>query len=175
MVGVIVRPHGNKGAVVVQVETDFGAERFQPGVRLWWRHDETPAEAAIVESREHDGRWIVRFEGVSSIDEAEALRGRELRIPGDALQPLGEGRFYVHDLVGCAVRTADGSEVGHVDRVDRLTGTPILVVTGRAGEVLVPLAAPICRRIDVAAKVIEIDPPEGLIELNAPARGGRGR
>ena len=50
------------------------------------------------------------------------------------------------------------------------TGTPLLVVDGRFGEVLVPLAETICRRIDVAAKVIEIDPPGGLVELNETKR-----
>ena len=170
VVGLIVRPHGNKGGVVVRSETDFGPDRFQPGARLWWRPGEAPAEVAIVDSREHAGRWIVRFEGVTTIDEAEALRGRELRIPAAALRPLDAHRFYVHDLVGCRVETVRGDVLGQVDRVELASGTPLLVVASRAGEVLVPLADPICRRIDVGAKVIAIDPPAGLIELNEPAR-----
>ena len=102
---------------------------------------------------------------MSSIDEAETLRGLELRIPEADLRALGPNAFYVHHLVGCEVRTIGGERVGVVDRVDLATGVPVLVVTGR-GEVLVPFVDAICRRVDPAARVIEIDPPEGLIALN---------
>jgi len=65
------------------------------------------------------------------------------------------------------VETTDGRLVGRVDRVDLATGTPILVVAGATSEVLVPLAEAICRRVDVPARLIVIDPPPGLLELNA--------
>jgi 16S rRNA processing protein RimM len=92
---------------------------------------------------------------------------------------LGDGAFYVHDLLGCRVETTTGTSVGDVARVDLGNGTPLLVVTGPGGqakgvqEVLVPLAESICRRVDVDAKVIVIDPPEGLLDLNAPERPGK--
>ena len=73
----------------------------------------------------------------------------------------------MHDLVDCDVVTATGQSIGRVTRVELGTGTPLLVVdAGKRGEVLVPMADTICRRIDVAGKRIEIDPPEGLIDLN---------
>jgi 16S rRNA processing protein RimM len=65
------------------------------------------------------------------------------------------------------VETTDGRVIGLVDRVELGTGTPILVVAGPASEVLVPLAEEICRRVDVPARLIVIDPPPGLLELNA--------
>ena len=87
------------------------------------------------------------------------------------------GQYYLHQLVGCAVETTGGDVIGRVERVDGGSGGSRLVVTGPRGEVLVPLAQGICRVIDVAEGRIEIDPPEGLLELNAPAprrrmRGG---
>ena len=170
VIGRIVRPHGNKGGVVVHPETDFGADRFQAGARVFWRRRDVQDQVVIADSRERDGRWVVRFEGVTTIDEAESLRDLELRIPEEHLRPLAAGRFYVHDLVGCRVETARGGVIGRVGRVELSTGTPLLVVDGRSGEVLVPLAETICRRIDVAAKVIEIDPPDGLVELNETKR-----
>ena len=165
-VGRIVRPHGNKGHVVVAGETDFGAERFRAGATVWRLRDGRPALVRIAESREHDGRWVIALEGVGSIDQAEALRNETLRVAVEALRPLGPQRYYVHDLAGCRVETGEGHEVGRVDRVELGTGTPVLVVMGRQGEVLVPFAEEICRRIDVPARLIVIDPPEGLIELN---------
>ena len=165
LVGRIVRPQGNRGEVVVAPETDFGSTRFAAGARFATRIDGRPRTLEVVQSREHQGRWVIGFSGVSSIDEAEALRGAELRIAPDAITPLPEGSFYVHDLIGCRVETPAGQTVGRVARVD-MAGTPLLVVGEEPDEVLVPLAEPICRRVDVQARVIVIDPPEGLIELN---------
>jgi 16S rRNA processing protein RimM len=73
----------------------------------------------------------------------------------------------VHDLVGCEVRTMSGERIGEVARVEMATGVPTLVVG--MDDVLIPFTEAICRRIDPAGRVIEIDPPEGLIELNRPA------
>jgi 16S rRNA processing protein RimM len=136
-------------------------------------------------SRSHDGRWVIGLEGVTSMNDAEALRGCELRVSGDTLHELDAGRFYVHDLAGCTVQLTSGDVIGRVERVDFNAGIPLLVVAGEtpetsgtagdsrdphADEILVPFTDAICRRIDVQARVIEIDPPEGLVELNRRKR-----
>ena len=167
-VGRIVRPHGHRGAVVVQPETDFGAERFAEGNELEWNRGGAIATVKISASREFQGRWVVRFEGVDTMNDAETLRGVELRIAPETVHALAPGAHYVHDLVGCEVGTVDGGSVGRVTRVDFGAGTPLLVVTRDDGaEVLVPLAEEICREIDPAAKRIVVDLPEGLLDLNA--------
>ena len=166
-VGRIVRPHGHKGGVVVEPETDFAAERFAPGAQVHWRRDEQMTAAAVAASRQFRGRWIVMFEGVLTMNDAEALRGLELRIPAEALRPLTPGFHYVHDLAGCRVVTPAGTEVGRVARVDLAGGTPLLAVVDDAGEeVLVPLAEAICREISPESKRIVVDLPEGLLDLN---------
>jgi 16S rRNA processing protein RimM len=165
-VGMIVRPHGIKGQVVIAPETDFGATRFEVGAALTGLVGDQMRTFVVVSSREHGGRWVVGFDGVTTMNDAEALRNVELRVEPEELRPLAEGRYYVHELAGCQVVTVAGAKVGRVDRVELGTGTPVLVIEGARGEVLVPLADAICRRVDVAAKVIEIDPPAGLIELN---------
>jgi 16S rRNA processing protein RimM len=165
-VGRIVRPHGNRGHVVVAPDTDFGRERFTPGAVLHVLRDGASAPLDVIAGREQDGRWIVGFAGITTIDAAETLRGQELRIPGDAVRPVGPGAYYVHDLIGCRVTTAAGEVVGTVERVQLDAGTPLLAVRSLKGEVLVPLAAAICREVDVSGKRIVIDAPEGLIDLN---------
>ncbi len=165
-VGRVVRPHGNRGNAVVVVETDFAAERFHPGAALWMRQGDGVVALTVSVSRERDGRWVVGFDGVTTIDAAEALRGVELRIPAAEIHALPPGAHYVHDLVGCHVETVDGRVVGVVGRVDRDTGTPVLVIDRAGSEVLVPLVDEICRRVDIGAKRITIEPPEGLLELN---------
>lgn len=170
MVGRIARPHGLRGQVAVNPETDFMEERFRPGAHLWMRTPRGQQELTIDTVRFQRERPIVGFEGFSSIDDVEPLAGLELRIPPEALQPLDPGHYYEHELVGCEVETVSGRPIGTVARVEGGTGGSRLVVDGDPEEILVPLALDICVEIDVAAKRIRIDPPEGLLELNVKTR-----
>jgi 16S rRNA processing protein RimM len=166
VVGRIARPHGIRGQVVVNLDTDFPHERFQPGAELFVKPSTVPERMVIATVRFHNERPIIGFEGVTDMNQAVALAGSELRVPVDRLAVLPSEMFYRHDLVGCAVDKADGSHVGEVTDVEgTLSGSRLVVATGR-GEVLVPLAAEICRSIDVAGKRIVIEPPEGLLDLN---------
>jgi 16S rRNA processing protein RimM len=165
-IGRIVRPRGNRGEVVIASSTDFGAERFQPGATVATTRQGKVETMTVTSGREHDGRWVVGFAGVTTISEAETLRGLELRIPADQLRPLEADTYYVHDLAGCRVETQAGQIVGTVRDVQLDTGVPLLLVTAADGEVLIPFSAEFCRRVDLAAKVIVLDPPEGLLELN---------
>jgi 16S rRNA processing protein RimM len=138
---------------------------------LYVRPVEQVESRTVTDSRADRDRWVVGFAGLETIDDAEAMRGLELRVPATDLKVLGPGAFYVHDLVGCLVRTVSGEDVGPVVSVDLATGVPVLTVAA-GGEVLVPFVDAICRRVDPVGRVIEIDPPNGLIDLNR-LRGGR--
>jgi len=85
------------------------------------------------------------------------------------VKPPEAGTLYDLDLVGCEVETGDGRPVGRVVGVQETGGTPLLVIAGSSGgeEVLIPLSASICRLIDTAGKRVVIDPPDGLLDLNA--------
>lgn len=167
-VGHIVRPQGNRGEVVVDPSTDFGAERFHAGAELHARGEVGSGvrTVRVTSSREHGGRWVLGFDGIASIDDAESLRGCELRIPAAQLKGLETGQHYVHDLVGCQVQAAGGEMLGPVVDVQLDTGLPLLVVRGRNAEILVPFTDAFCRRVDTTAKMIVVEIPEGLVELN---------
>jgi 16S rRNA processing protein RimM len=171
LVGKVVRPHGLRGLVVVELETDFADDRFAPGAVVWRKGaaGADPVALTVAESRSHGSRWLVGVEGVSSVEGAEALRGTELRIPADAQMVLGPHEYYLHDLIGCDVRTVDGAPVGQVAAVYTGTANALLGVTRDGAEVLVPLIASMCPEIDVAGKRIVVDPPEGLLDVNRPA------
>jgi 16S rRNA processing protein RimM len=191
VVGRIARPHGIRGQVVINLETDFPDERFQPGAEFFVQRAagragvvgdglqavlERPqgrslqqpgiGRLVIATVRFHNGRPVVGFEGVEDMNQARALAGIELRVPLDRLASLPPEMFYRHDLVGCSVETTNGLHVGEVTEVEGTLGGSRLVVATPRGDVLVPLAAEICRAIDVAGKRIVIEPPEGLLELN---------
>ena len=166
VVGRIARTHGNRGQVILNLETDFPEARFRPGAELFVTRGRGVDRLTLTSVRFHGGRPIVGVAGVESMDAAEALAGLELRVPVDQLASLPEGMFYRHDLVGCRVETRGGDPVGVVREVEGTLGGSRLVVAGEGGEVLIPLASEICTAIDPAAKRIVIDPPEGLLELN---------
>jgi 16S rRNA processing protein RimM len=170
VVGRIIRPQGRRGEVVVAPETDFAEARFAPGSALAIERDGAVGSLRVVESRFAGGRAVVLFEGVESIDDAEALRGHDLRIAAGDLHELPPGAYYVHDLAGCAVVVA-GAEVGRVERVEFGTGAPLLVVKTGRGEALIPFVAGICRAVDLARREIVVEPPEGLLDVNVPSRG----
>ena len=165
LVGRILRPHGNRGHVLVLPETDFIESRFAPGAIVMSQRAGIVTPMTITACRVHDGRPIVGINGVESINDAETLRGCELRVPADELPVLAPGQYWRHDLIGCVVQ-CEGRDVGRVIRVDD-AGTTLLVVADSSGqEVLVPLIDSICRRVDIAARAIEIAPMAGLLDLN---------
>ena len=176
VVGRIGRAHGLRGDVVVNPETDFPETRFEPGQVVYRRQQGAVEPLTVERLRMNRGHPIVGFAGFASMTEAEALAGAELRVPLSALEPLPANTFYVHDLVGCRVETVGGEAIGEVAQVSGEGRATHLVVNGAAGEMLIPLAAHICRDVDVARKVIVVDAPEGLLELNSrPPAGKRDR
>ncbi|HWN86418.1 MAG TPA: ribosome maturation factor RimM [Vicinamibacterales bacterium] len=166
LVGRVGRTHGIRGQVAVTPDTDFVAERFRRGAQVWIRHAEQTTALTIVEAKLEGRRPVLAFEGYDSIEAAETLAGAELRVPESSLQPLPEGTYYLHQLVGCRVETVDGATVGDVTRVDGGAAAAVLMVASAHGDVLVPLAQEICVGIDVGARLIRVRMPEGLLELN---------
>jgi 16S rRNA processing protein RimM len=166
VVGRVARPHGIRGQVFVNPETDFPEERFGIGATLFTMRGGRIEPLTVTAFRMQQGRPVIGLDGIDDVDAARELAGLELKIPRDALAELPEGTYYHHDLVGCVVQLPDGTSVGTVSEVEGDMGNTRLVVQASAGEVLIPLALDICTEIDTAAKRIVIAPPEGLIELN---------
>lgn len=164
LVGRVARAHGNRGQVIVNLETDFAEDRFKPGAVLFVGADATPR--GIRDVRFHHGRPIVSFEGIGTMDDAEALAGAELKVAASTLPPLPAGTYYRHDLVGCEVRDEANTSLGRVADVEGPIERSVLVIDGADGEVLIPLAADFCVRIDMTTREIVVRLPEGLLELN---------
>lgn len=170
MVGQIARAHGNRGQVIVHSETDFPEERYKPGSVVHVRRGGATESLTIETVRFHRGRPIIGLAGVDTMDAAEELAGSELRVELSALQPLPPGTFYHHDLIGCAVQTRDGRVIGRVSSVDGASVGSRLVVQSERGDILIPLVDGICVGVDVAARTIVVEPPEGLLEANITGR-----
>lgn len=170
VVGRIARTHGLRGQTIVNLETDFPEERFYPGAELFVARGGTTAPLRLTSVRFHQGRPIIAVAGIESIDAAGELVGLELRVPADRLVRLPAGTFYRHDLVGCLVETTAGQQLGIVTAVEGTASVTRLVVASGDEEILIPLASEICTVIDAEGKRIVVDPPAGLLELNARVR-----
>ena len=173
IVGRIARPHGIRGEVVIDLSTDFPDARFAEGATVFAEQQGSVRPMTVAAFRMHAGRPIVRFDAIATMNEAETLRGLELRVPESELGELPENVWYHHQLLGSRVRTTTGQDVGTVTAISGPTDRSILVIDGPAGQALVPLVAEFCR-VDVARRTIEIDPPEGLLEVNRRNGGNQG-
>lgn len=169
LVGTVRKPHGIRGELFVGAETDRPDVVFRAGrvLTLGDAHGRPTGETLTIErARPFKGGVLLKLEGHSGRDEViEALRGRPLLIPETEAAALQEDEVFFHDLVGLRV-VADGEPVGTVREVLELPASEMLVVRRPDGrEAMVPFVRELVRRVDVAAGVLEIAPPEGLLEL----------
>ena len=167
VVGRVVKAHGVTGEVVVDVRTDDPETRFAPGTSLRARaKGGAERQLTVVSARPHGGRLLVRLDGVADRDGADALRGALFLVDSEDLPPIEDpDEFYDHQLEGLRVRTTAGDEVGTVAEVLHTAAGELLSVRTEDREVLVPFVGAIVASVSLADQVIEIDPPEGLLEL----------
>ena len=165
VVGRIGPARGVRGDVFVEPWTDVPEERFAPGAVL--RTDPPEAGPLTVESSSTaGGKLVVRFADVVERAAVEALRGVRLVIAADSRPTLDDpDEFYDTDLVGLSAETVDGLELGTVGDVLHTAGATYLVVTADGRERLVPFAKAIVPTVDLAARRVVIDPPDGLLDL----------
>ena len=166
----ILRPRGLRGEIAAEILTDF-PERLPKLDEVWLAGGRNVPRRIRVQrcwlSTSRGGQAIFHFEGVDTVEAAESLRGMEIQVPIEERARLGDGSYYVSDLVGCEVWEAGASSaLGAVRDVEFPGGAPLLAIDTGQGEVLVPLAAEFCIQIDVKAKRIEVALPEGLRDLN---------
>jgi len=149
VVGRIVAAFGTKGEIRVMPETNFPEARFSTGVRLFVERE---AEAFAVEQvRWHKGQALLKLAGIDDRDRAEELHGRYLRVPGEDLASLDEGEYYLFQLVGLAVVSDMGEELGSITEVLQTGANDVYVVPTAKGELLLPATAEVVREVDLAA------------------------
>ena len=170
----IRRPQGRKGEVFADILTDY-PEKFSDRRHLWLLPESprpskssAPREVTLTNHWLHKGGIILHFSGFDSISDAGTLAGLIVAIPQTERVPLAEDEAYIGDLIGCDLYDAT-QLIGQIEDVDRTAGpVALLVVRGASGEILIPFAKSYLRKIDLAAKRVEMSLPEGLADLNAP-------
>lgn len=160
-IGRVVKPQGRHGEVAVESFSDQ-PQRF-PSLRTAYVPGPAGEARAVTVTScwPHKGRFVLKLQGVDSIDEAERYRGLELRIGEEELAPLPPGSYYHHQLRGLRAFDPQGAELGEVAEV--MTGAgeaPVLVVRGRRGELLIPLAETFVHDVDLMGGRLVATPPE---------------
>lgn len=165
VVGHLARPHGLRGELSVEVLTDF-PERFVPGLALVASgpRGERRRELVVSSVRGAGERLLLGFEGVDSRTEAEELRGLDVGVPAGREAPRPAGFVYHFDVEGCRAVDRAGRELGVVTGLAEVGGRSLLELRTPSGERDVPFVAPIVVSVDVAARVVVLDPPPGLLD-----------
>ena len=164
VVGRVAKAHGITGELVVDVRTDDPEARFVRGKTLRAKARGGAVGSYTVESvRAHGGRLLVRLAGIADRDAAEALRGTLFVVDSHELPPITDPEVaQQHPEL-----TIDGAEVGVVAEVlHTAAGELLSVTTSEGAEILVPFVAAIVPTVSLADGVIEIDPPDGLLNLD---------
>ena len=168
----LVRPQGRHGEILADLLTDF-PERFSNRRRLYLLASETDRATARKFTLErhwlHKGRVVLKFSGIDSISDAEALRNLLVAIPASERAPLNDDSVYIVDLIGCEVidLASPGRPIGNVTDLDPEAGL-LIVQAEKSGDVLIPFAKAYLVSIDPVAKRIEMRLPPGLLDINAP-------
>jgi 16S rRNA processing protein RimM len=171
----LMRSQGRHGEILAEIFTDF-PERFAERKRLFLIASETSptpiCEMTLERHWLHKGRVVLKFAGVDSINDTEALRGLLVAIPASERAPLTDDSIYISDLIGCevfdlAAASEEQQRVGEIIDVERDSAL-LVVKPARGGEVLIPFAKTYLANIDLASRRIEMRLPAGLLDINAP-------
>jgi len=124
----------------------------------------------IVITGQTKGSLTARVEGITTKEQADAMRGTTLTAPRDQLPNLPDDEFYHADLIGLAVLDTSGREIGTVKAILNNGADDLLEVHGGTltASVLVPFTKRVAPTVDLATGRIIIDPPEGLLPDAAP-------
>ncbi|ADD41875.1 ribosome maturation factor RimM [Stackebrandtia nassauensis] len=166
VVGRIVRSHGVRGDLIVEVRTDEPEQRFAGGSVL---HTDPPrfGPVTVERVRWYQERLLLTLEGVADRDAAEAMRGVALTVDSEDVEvPEDPDEFRDLDLVGLSVVEESGAEIGTVVRVEHAPAHDLLVVDRPgANQALIPFIQAMVPTVDVAGGRIVVTLPEGLLDL----------
>lgn len=168
-VALLGKPRGIRGELQANLLTDY-PERFDQRTKFFALHPDGRREPVELESHWFQGnRVVLKFAGYDTPEAAKDLTGCELAVAESECATLDADEFYDWQLEGCRVETAEGETLGTVRGLQRTSGVDLLVVEPaegkRRGDYLIPFARAICTEVDVAQKLIRVDPPEGLLEF----------
>jgi 16S rRNA processing protein RimM len=169
VVGRIIRPHGLRGEVTVEILSD-APDRFAPGAHLDAHTPDQPDQLGrprpltVAATRPQQGRLLVRFDGLDGRDAVESLRGHLLTIQPEAARPLEPGEYWPWQLTGLDVADATGTVRGTVEEVVPGAAHDLLQIRlAGGGTALLPCVAAVLT-VDLDARRVTVTGVAGLLD-----------
>jgi 16S rRNA processing protein RimM len=164
--GIIRKAHGVRGEASVEAWSDSPDRFIGLSAVTLVSPDETQTRDAAIESvRIHAGRALVKFAGVDAPEDVRTLQNWTVEVPLTEARALEADEYFLHDLVGLNLIDGSGTLRGNVIEIEETGGGVLLVVEGPRGKFDVPFAADICTKVDLDAKTIAVDLPDGIEDL----------
>ena len=163
--GKITKVHGLRGEVKLLPHSRT-LHSFKELSRIYIENksSDTPQEFNISSFKFHKNTAILKLEGIDTVDDAEQLRGQEVYVDDSELGELEEDEYYFFDLIGLEVYTDEGTYLGNVEEIMERAIQNILVIKNEGKEVLIPLAEPILKEINLEEGRILITPVKGMLD-----------
>ncbi len=159
--GQITGTHGVRGELRVQPWCDSPAQ-FATFKTLYW--DAAGTKKVKAKSRPHKQMALVKLEGIDTVEDAAALRGKMLYVSRRDIS-LAPGHYLVQDLIGLRVVDADtGEEYGRLTDVSQTGANAVYHMAAKQGEVLIPAIPEVIVAIDTKADILRLRPMKGLFD-----------
>jgi 16S rRNA processing protein RimM len=163
VIGYVVKPQGIKGELKINPISPY-PERFEYLSEVYIRKDSIQIYS-IEHARITDRFVFLKFHQINSRTEAEEFRGCELLVEKDALIALETDEYFVHDLIGCDVKTEEGKTIGQIHDIWQNAGNDIYIINDSQGrEILLPAVKDILKNIDIKNRIVTIHLIDGLID-----------
>lgn len=157
----ITAPHGMRGEVKAEILSDF-PERFGQlrYVFVGPKYD----RMAVVFAQRHRRGALFRLEGIDTIEQAEALRGKLVQVPVAEAPALAEDQFYWHQIIGLVVEDTAGNSIGRVVDILRTGVNDVYLVDADGKEVLIPAIEDVVKKVDLARGRMIVELMPGLLD-----------
>ncbi|MBN2469915.1 MAG: 16S rRNA processing protein RimM [Anaerolineae bacterium] len=167
VLGRIMRPHGVRGELRVQILTDYPERIIALKTVFVGRDPYDPASATgydMLGARRHREHILIRLEGINSRDEADAHRGQLLMVALNDAVPLEEGEYYAFQIIGSEVITTDGENLGSIREIIETGANDVFVVQGGIhGEILIPDIPDVVLEVKLQERQMVVTLPPGLL------------
>ncbi len=162
--GYVAKTHGIKGEISAVIDAD-STEKYKNLSSLFLKRESELLHYKVESLRPAKDSGIIKLEGIDTPEKAKELRGMEIYVELSFLPPAEKNMFYLHDVIGFIVTDKAHGEIGQVQAVLEYPSQYLLQVMQGKKEVLIPVNAVIIQKVDHERRVIEVEVPEGLLEI----------
>lgn len=163
-IGYILKPHGLKGAVNIQLDVDDPSQYSEmESVIVRMGENLVPFFIASVQLKGDKG--VLHLEEINCIEDANELKSCQLMLPIEVLPKLEEGKFYYHEVIGYTISDQQMGPLGIIENIFSGGNQDLIAMKYKDKEILIPIAEEIVLGADHESKMVSVNLPEGLLDI----------